>query len=120
MKRILPLVLTLLVSLLSFGVKAQWVPITHTTGTQPYGGVNVTVTSVNATTGGGCGGLYWIPNSGSSYTFTFSTPVAGVWIMVDAINTGESIEFIIDGQFFPITNCNLDPNPFVNNCSVNN
>ncbi|MBL7717847.1 MAG: hypothetical protein JNL72_03350, partial [Flavipsychrobacter sp.] len=121
MKRLLPLVLTLVVSLFSLGASAQWVPITNLTGTtQNYGGVNVTVTSVNGITGGGCGGLYWIAATNASYTFTFSTPVAGVWIVVDAINTGEMIEFIIDGQFFPITNCNLDPTPFVNNCSVNN
>ena len=120
MKRILPVLLTIIVSLFAFTANAQWVPITHTSGTQAYGGVSVTVSNVAGTTGGGCGGFYWVPGTNASYTFTFSTPVAGIWIMVDAINTGETIEFIIDNQFFPITNCNLDPNPFVNNCSVNN
>jgi gliding motility-associated-like protein len=120
MKRILPLLLTCVFALFGSNASAQWVPITHTTGTQNYGGVNVGVSNVGGTTGGGCAGFYWVPGTNASYTFTFSTPVAGILILVDAINTGETIEFIIDGVPFPITNCNLDPNPLVNNCSVNN
>ena len=122
MKRLLPVLLAGFLALFSNNAIAQWVPITNLINTtQNYGGINVNVTgTVGAQTGGGCGGLYWIQQTNSSYTFTFSTPVDAVWIQVDAINTGESIEFIINGSFFPITNCNLDPNPFVNNCSVNN
>ncbi len=119
MKRILPL-LTCLIGLFTTTTQAQWNPITHTSGTQTISGVGVTVTNSNGTTGGGCGGQFWIQQTNASYTFTFAPAVAAVWITVDAINTGESIEFIINGQPFPITNCNLDPNPFVNNCSVGN
>ncbi len=119
MKRILPL-LTCLIGLFSTTTNAQWNPITHTTGTQTISGVGVTVTNNNGTLGGGCGGQFWVQQTNASYTFTFAPAVAAVWITVDAINTGESIEFIINGAQFPVTNCNLDPNPFVNNCSVGN
>ena len=119
MKRILPF-FTALISLFSISASAQWNPITHTSGTQTVAGVGVTVTSNNGITGGGCGGQFWIQQTNASYTYTFAPAVDAVWITVDAINTGEIIEFIIDGQMFPIGPCNLDPAPFVNNCSVGN
>lgn len=119
MKKLLPL-LTCLLGLLSFSAHGQWVPITHTTGTQTYSGVGVTVTNNNGITGGGCGGQFWIQNTGSSYTFNFAPAVQAVWIVVDAINTGESIFIDINGASFPITNCNLVQTPYVNPCSVGN
>jgi gliding motility-associated-like protein len=120
MKRILPL-LTYLLGFLAFNASAQWVPITHVTGTQIYTGPDtITVTNNNGITGGGCGGQYWIQQTGASYTFNFTPAVDAIWIMVDAINTGESIEISINGNNFPISNCNLVQTPFVNNCSVGN
>jgi gliding motility-associated-like protein len=119
MKRILPLI-TCILGFLSFNASAQWVPITHQNGLQNYGAVGVTVTNNNGITGGGCGGFYWIQQTGASYTFNFSPAVDAIWIVVDAINTGESIEISINGPQFPITNCNLVQTPYVNPCSVGN
>lgn len=112
----------LIVAFLPLPVLGQWQPITNLNNTtQNYNGVDVAVTSVgNVMTGGGCNGLYWLPSTNDEYTYSFSQPVAAVKIEIDAINVGESVEFLINGAMFPIETCNLNSNPFVTNCSVGN
>jgi gliding motility-associated-like protein len=94
---------------------AQWVEVTNPDGTtQNYGGVNVTVTAVNPAFNGGCNGTYWVSNTGASYTFTFNPPVSAVQFWCDAINTSEETAFLINGQPFSLSTCNVEP--LTNNC----
>jgi uncharacterized repeat protein (TIGR01451 family) len=120
MKRIkyMRALLLIVIILVSFSAKVigQWVPILHDSGVANYGGVDVTVTNFSASINGGCNTLFWLVNDGSSYTFTFSTPVAGIYIPVSAVNEYESVEFVINGHAVPVTNCNIDPVPFNDSC----
>src|SRR4051812_19464914 len=65
--------------LLTINSFAQYVPITHTAGTVAYGGVNVTVSASGGTTyASTCTPTlhYQTFTAGSSWTYTFSSPVA--------------------------------------------
>ena len=121
MKRYLRLSITLCLSVLLNSASAQWVAITNAPfTTQTYAGVDVTVSHVNGQTGGGCGGYYWTPGTNSSYTWAFNETVNAIKIECDAINTNESIQFLINGSVVSLLPCNLDPNPFLNTCSNGN
>ena len=120
MKRILRSICLSLTFISSFAAEAQ-TQITHTSGTQSVGGVNVTVTSAgtfNTTTY--CGASpYWIGYSfiGSfgSYTYTFASPVSGIRVQVTAMNPGEFVTFIVNGTPYTLTNSNLTS--YTGNCN---
>lgn len=111
------LVLVFITSLcfLSNKSSAQWVEVTNGDGTTAnYGGVDVTVTAVNPAFNGGCNGTYWVANTGDSYTFTFNPPVSAVQFWCDAINTTEETAFLVNGQPFSLSSCNVEP--LTNDC----
>ncbi len=103
--------------------------VTHTSGSQVVGNVQVTVTaSMGATTypGGNCGtGPYHIGNGSSSggsstssgYTYVFNTPVRKVRFQLTASNTGEEISFFVNGSAYPLTSANLSN--FAGTCGSN-
>ncbi|MBL7718573.1 MAG: hypothetical protein JNL72_07045, partial [Flavipsychrobacter sp.] len=120
MKRIY-LFLLALTSLLAHQARAQYVNITHLTGTQNVGGVNVTVLA----TGPGAtnypywcqGGPYWIGsgNMNGMYTYTFATPVMGVRFECTAMDQGEIVSFEINGAPYTLTVANLSV--YTNTCN---
>jgi gliding motility-associated-like protein len=104
------------ICLLSTKSFAQWVEVTNPQNTtQNYGGVDVTVTAVNPSFNGGCEGTYWVANTNDSYTFTFNPAVSAVQFYCDAINTGEETAILVNGQLFPMNNCNVTE--YINSCS---
>ena len=117
-KTILPLPGLRLLLLLFFSlmIKASWgqcdfLPVLHTTGTEPVACTDVTVTSqgfvFQATSG--CGyGPFWIGAGGTgSYTFDFSNTISGIRVCFDFLhNDGDGFEelsFEINGAFYSVT-----------------
>jgi hypothetical protein len=95
------------------GIWAQCsLSVTHLTGTQTVGCVDVTVAASGSTfSGNQCGiGPYWAGRfSTGSYTFTFSQPIQGVTIGVTALNNNipenarEEVAVYINGAFYVVT-----------------
>ena len=94
---------------------AQYMLITHFSGSAAYGSYNVTVTSGGSVTTGGSSCLpaptaYWIAPSSSIgwYTYTFSAPVSSVQVHVDGMNggtygAGDILKVFINGAPYVIT-----------------
>ncbi|MBS1771369.1 MAG: T9SS type A sorting domain-containing protein [Bacteroidetes bacterium] len=104
--------------LLGYTASAQsFNPVTHITGTQVIGGVNVGVNKINDPSNLTyfCGtGPYWIGNSLSAspdngYEFTFSEPVKMVRFRIAASDTGEKISFQINDTNYYLTSNNISP-----------
>lgn len=89
--------------------------ITHLSGTQQIGCNEVTVTEEGSCSDIGAYGYgpYWIGETATgSYIFTFSTPVPEVRVslaIVNDVSAGvEEVSFEVNGNFYPITNPDLD------------
>ena len=87
-------------------------PVTHFSGTESFGCVEVTVTSAggtNATPTPQCGiEPYWIGYNGpGSFTFTFSDPIPEARFSFAILNNWlggeEEMSFEVNGSFYPIT-----------------
>jgi gliding motility-associated-like protein len=109
---------------LAFSAKAQWTQVTNLSGTQNYGGTNVTVTAI----GGGaqsytdwCGaGPYWIGASDipGTFQYDFAPNVTGVMFEFTAMNMGEILTIEMNGQPYTLGPCNVSD--FVGTCGLSN
>lgn len=114
------LYLFMLLCIIANVAKAQ-IPVTHTTGTQPYGPgpINVTVQRFNnPNTNTQCGaGPYWIGlNNSNSYRFTFSQPVTHVYLDFSRVHNDDQVAIRVNGvpHFLNAT----DILPFAGTCAL--
>lgn len=94
--------------------KAQYYNVSHTSGTLPIGGVNVTVSANNSvfTYGTYCSlpaGSYYMGGSTTAlgYKYQFSSPVNAVRMRMAAQNAGEVVTFYINGTAYPLSAANI-------------
>lgn len=120
-------VLYLLTALVAFGqiAKAQtYYPVTHTTGVQTVGGVDVTVTKTgNALSVGDiCGpntSPYFIGQSTSSgYNYSFNKPVTHVRMFFAKMHLQDEIVFTINGNHYNVQPSDLSN--FSGTCGLQN
>lgn len=106
-------VLYLLILLVTFSTvaNAQYIFVTHTTGTVNYGGINVTVTPIGSpsTTTPVCNlAPYYIGNAGASgYRYQFNPPITHVRARFYELQSSDSIEFSLAGTPINLTAANL-------------
>ena len=104
----------LFLSLILIGLQgfAQYTQVTNSSGTTAYGSVSVTTTSSGSVSyAGTCtsANFFWL-NPGSSYTFTFSSPVSALQMQYmngPAVNTLTTGHFIVNGSPYTITGANI-------------
>lgn len=107
------LFLTLLLTVGFFSVNAQtYFQVTHTSGTQPVGGVNVTVsTSTPAPpfTNTQCGtGPYQIGRTYSDYyEYDFLSPITHVRLELIKVHIDDTVEIQVNGSTYNLTGANI-------------
>lgn len=99
--------------LLTMPAMAQYYNVNHTAGTVNVGGVNVTVTNVNGSTGSLCGyGPYKEGNGGpGSYTWTFGTPIVAVRFHITAVGPLDVVSVMINGSPYVLSASEVNPLP---------
>ena len=100
--------LILLSTTIIFDVRGQsYQPISHGEGSAEIAGIEVAVTKLNNPRPGqgGCGTeAYWIGYAANNgYQFDFSVPVRELRLQIAAINNGEHITFLVNGDHFTVT-----------------
>ena len=102
--------LLFILMLLPFACVAQTAYlVSHLTGTQTIGGVNVTVTPVNSPSSGtNCTGPYYIgANAINGYKYSFSPPVGAIRINNSIMHNTEIVGFYINGTHYAINSGNI-------------